>query len=356
MPTFVKREDLSAETATARPSDALEPPAPVTLDRDSAIGMTPTPSNDFVRFAGALATFREQRSKLAAEIERCVALTKRSQFLTSSQAALWAEPEGPKSRVKPSTKRHASTASRVSETRRLTRGSANSNAAAGEETARLAHELNNLLGVINAYAELLSQTPLDESQKQDVREIMNVATRAAALMRQALNPGGPRVGMRQKLDLSAVVDETRSTLKPLLGSSITVSTRRDGELEPVVANREQIHQILLNLILNAKHAMPDGGEIALETAARHFEPSIDPDAPRPGRYVVIAVRDTGCGMDAETLARLFEPYFTTKIAKGTGLGLVNVRAIVIDHGGFVRVASQVGHGTTFEVCLPVARP
>jgi signal transduction histidine kinase len=337
MPTFVKPVLLAVQPGNVRTTNASEPAVPVAVRGDSTARLRSTPDNDFVRFAGALATFHEQRSKLAREIERSFALARKSRALSSTLASR--APEQADLGDKASAKRSPRTES------------ANSNGAGNQDTARLAHEFNNLLGVINAYAELLSQTSLDESQKQDVREIMNVAARAAALMRQSLNAGALQVGIRHELDLNAIVAEAKTTLTPLVGARIVFTIALDPKLNPVIGNRDQIHQVLLNLIMNARDAMPDGGKLAVETTNRVLESSRNPHAPR-GRYAVIVVRDSGCGMDEATQARIYDPYFTTKASKGTGLGLANVRAIVDEYGGFIRVASRVGLGTTFEIGLP----
>ena len=228
----------------------------------------------------------------------------------------------------------------------------------GQFAGGIAHDFNNLLGVILGYAELLRQElPASGPLNEGVEEILLAADRAGRLTRQLLAFGRKQVLSPQALDLNAVIADMERMLPRILGERVAFSTHKAAELGSVVADAGQVEQVIMNLVLNARDAMPDGGRIDIATENREvtaFEtPRLSPIPPGP--YVVLSVSDTGAGMDAATQARIFEPFFTTKaIGEGTGLGLSTVDGIVGQSGGFVAVESTIGHGSTFGVYLPRA--
>jgi two-component system cell cycle sensor histidine kinase/response regulator CckA len=222
----------------------------------------------------------------------------------------------------------------------------------------IAHELNNLLMAVTGYSELLldrldSRDPL-RSNAEDIR---NAATRAAGLTRELLTFSRKQVLRPTVIDVNAVVADLERLLRRLIGEDVLFSTAFAPDPAPVLADRGQIEQVIMNLVVNARDAMPSGGELHLAT--RRFTLEL-PDAagyPRlePGEYVSLEVRDTGTGMTEDVLAQVFEPFFTTKEpGKGTGLGLSTAHGVVAQSGGRITVQSTPGHGTTFRVLLPVA--
>jgi PAS domain S-box-containing protein len=228
--------------------------------------------------------------------------------------------------------------------------------AVGRLAGGVAHDFNNLLTVIQGYGELL-QVSLegDPEKRESVAEIVKAAERAAALTRQLLAFSRRQVLETRVLDLGAVVAELEKMLKRLIGEDVEVVVVIPPGLGRVKADSGQIEQVVLNLAVNARDAMPGGGRLTLELA------DVDLDAPLaaandaipPGRYVVISMSDSGSGMDAETLDHIFEPFFTTKEkGKGTGLGLATVYGIVRQTGGYVAVETAPGAGTTFRIYLP----
>jgi CheY-like chemotaxis protein len=188
-----------------------------------------------------------------------------------------------------------------------------------------------------------------------VQEILQAAGRATNLTRQLLAFSRRQVLETHVLDLGAVVADTEKMLRRLIGEDVEVVVVKPATLGRVKADPGQIEQVLVNLAVNSRDAMPGGGRLTLELADLTLDApfATSHDSIPPGRYVVVAVRDTGSGMDAETLGHLFEPFFTTKEkGKGTGLGLATVFGIVKQSGGYVDVASAPGAGTTFRVYLP----
>ena len=220
----------------------------------------------------------------------------------------------------------------------------------------IAHDFNNLLTVINGFSELLSVDPNHPARATFATEIYNAGQRAASLTAQLLAFSRRQVLQPEVLDLNGVVASMDSLLRRIIGEDIDFSVRLDPRLELVEADPGQLGQVILNLAANARDAMPHGGKLMIETAnvtvddgylARH-------ELPRNGPHVVLAVSDTGIGMDAETQQRMFEPFFTTKTpGHGTGLGLSTVYGIVKQTGGDVWVYSEPGLGTTFRIYLPV---
>ena len=228
--------------------------------------------------------------------------------------------------------------------------------AVGRLAGGVAHDFNNLLTVIQGYAELLGASlSNDPERSESLGEIVRAAERAAALTRQLLAFSRRQVLETRVLDLAAVVADTEKMLRRLIGEDVEVVVVKPATLGRVKADPGQIEQVLLNLAVNARDAMPGGGRLTVELADVTLDApfTTSHDSIPSGPYVVVSVRDTGNGMDAETLSHLFEPFFTTKEkGKGTGLGLATVFGIVKQSGGYVDVASAPGAGTTFRVYLP----
>ncbi|HWG56620.1 MAG TPA: ATP-binding protein [Gaiellaceae bacterium] len=218
--------------------------------------------------------------------------------------------------------------------------------AVGRLAGGVAHDFNNLLTAIQGYSDLaLAGLAGDDPVRDDVEEVRRAADRAADLTRQLLAFSRRQVLAPRVVDLNAVVAGAERMLRRLIGEHVELVTQLEPDLVPVRADPGQIEQIVANLVVNARDAMPDGGTIVLET-----------ELVRRGRpHVRLAVSDSGTGIDAETRSRLFEPFFTTKeVGKGTGLGLAVVHGIVAQSGGEITVTSEVGSGTTFEVVFPLA--
>jgi hypothetical protein len=229
--------------------------------------------------------------------------------------------------------------------------------AIGRLAGGVAHDFNNLLMAIRGYAELLVLGLADAEHKADAEEIVKAADRAGGLTRQLLAFSRRQVITPEALALDALVEGMNNMLRRLIGENIQLVTQIWPGLEPVLADRTQIEQILVNLIVNARDAMPGGGKITIEL--RNIELDGIGVAAHPGLqagdYVEMAVGDTGGGMDADTASRIFEPFFTTKESgKGTGLGLATVYGIAQQSGGSIEVQSTLGRGTTFYIYLPRA--
>jgi PAS domain S-box-containing protein len=222
----------------------------------------------------------------------------------------------------------------------------------GRLAGGIAHDFNNILTVINNYAELAAAEVVAGSRIDDMlREIRTAGQRATQLTRQLLTFSRRQIVRFEILDLNTIVTGIISMLRRLLGEDITLSFEAAPELGRVRADPGQIEQILMNLAVNARDAMPSGGQLRVATA-NAVEIASEPSQPA-GAYVLLSVQDTGIGMEQAVLERIFEPFFTTKEAgKGTGLGLSTVHGIVSQCGGFIRVASQPGAGTGFRIYLP----
>jgi PAS domain S-box-containing protein len=226
----------------------------------------------------------------------------------------------------------------------------------GQLSAGVSHDFNNLLTPIFGHAELLlAESGLPESVRASANVILSAAERGAELTRGLLAFGRKQVLNRKELCLNDAVRTWQPILGRLIGKSIDVRFDLADGLGRVLADSSQIQQVLLNLSVNARDAMPDGGFLVIGTQNEELDASFTEGNPgiSPGPYVMLSVSDTGHGIDAETLKRIFEPFFTTKESgKGTGLGLSIVHGIVQQHGGAIRVYSAPGLGTTFRVFLP----
>jgi signal transduction histidine kinase len=225
----------------------------------------------------------------------------------------------------------------------------------GRLAGGIAHDFNNILTVISSNAELLLlKIPTDDPRRRRAEEIQAAADRATGLTRQLLEFGRRKPVQPEPLDLNEVVREIDQLLTRLIGQDVEQVRRLAVDLWRTRADRDQLGQVILNLAVNARDAMSKGGRLTIETANAGLQgrPAAESGL-GPGRYVVLSVSDNGCGMSRETLARIFEPLFTTKPpGKGTGLGLATVYGIVSQAGGSVRVTSELGVGSTFRVFLP----
>jgi PAS domain S-box-containing protein len=221
----------------------------------------------------------------------------------------------------------------------------------------VAHDFNNLLTAILGNAQLaLRKLQPDDPQRPRLIEVEKAANRAAVLTRQLLAFSRRQPLERKSINLNQTINDILKMLQRIIGAHIEVRFHAAGELPQVCADPAQIEQVVMNLAVNARDAMPGGGRIIIETNKVVLDDDycqFQPDC-QPGHYVQLMVSDAGTGMDAETKARIFEPFFTTKeVGKGTGLGLSMVYGIIKQHEGFITVFSEVGHGTTFKIYLPV---
>jgi two-component system cell cycle sensor histidine kinase/response regulator CckA len=224
----------------------------------------------------------------------------------------------------------------------------------GQLAGGIAHDFNNLLTVILGFCELILGDE-NTSHRSELEEIKRAGERAAALTRQLLAFSRKQVFQLELLDLNAVVVNMETMLRRLIGEDVRLTSTLSSETGRVKADRSQIEQVLLNLVVNARDAMPGGGVLRIETSNVDVDEALAAaHAPcAPGRFVVLTVSDTGCGMDSGTRRRVFEPFFTTKPkGKGTGLGLATVYGIVKQSGGFVSFSSEPRKGTSFRVYLP----
>jgi PAS domain S-box-containing protein len=227
--------------------------------------------------------------------------------------------------------------------------------AVGRLAGGVAHDFNNLLGVIGGYAEILLRAAPEEEQRKRLEEILRASERAASLTRQLLAFSRKQVLEPRVVDLGALVGESESMLRRLVGEDVELNVRRQPPLGRVRVDPTQMQQVLLNLVVNARDAMPKGGLLWIEVANADLDRTYAAvhEPLQPGRYVVLSVSDTGVGMDRETQGRVFEPFFTTKEpGKGTGLGLATVYGIVKQSGGYIWLYSEPGSGAAFRIYLP----
>jgi two-component system cell cycle sensor histidine kinase/response regulator CckA len=228
--------------------------------------------------------------------------------------------------------------------------------ALGQLAGGVAHDFNNLLTAIKGYTEItLSELPKDHSLRANLEEVIKAGDRATALTRQLLAFGRKQVRRPKIIDLSSVVDDMQKMLRRLIGENIKLVTSVESRLGKVLADPSQIEQIVVNLVVNARDAMPRGGKLMIDLATVYLDQEYARQhiSVTPGRHVMLAVSDTGCGMSRAVQQRIFEPFFTTKApGQGTGLGLPTVYGIVKQSGGHIWVYSEEGTGTKFKIYLP----
>jgi PAS domain S-box-containing protein len=226
--------------------------------------------------------------------------------------------------------------------------------AAGRLAGGVAHDFNNLLTTIRGFSDLLLRDfPEGDRRRKDVEQIRKAADRGALLTRQLLSFGRQQAPNPRPVQLNAVVGSMQGLIQRLVGADINLATELRPGLGEVRIDPGQLEQVLVNLVLNAREAMPSGGTLTIETGERQISGLTRGRSVKPGRYVVLAVSDTGSGMDSDTLSHMFEPFYTSQ-ASGTrtGLGLSIVYSIVKQHGGVVRVSSEPGLGTTVKAFFP----
>ncbi|MET0388230.1 MAG: response regulator [Polyangiales bacterium] len=230
--------------------------------------------------------------------------------------------------------------------------------AVGRLAGGVAHDFNNLLSVIQGCTGLLLRSIGPGQQRDDLTQILTAAERAANLTKQLMLFSRQQSAQLQVLQLNDVLPQLQAMLARVLGERITLRLELSPELGLVEVDRSQLEQLIINLALNARDAMPSGGRLVISTRNVDVSERDARESPalNPGRFAVLRVADTGVGMDAQTQARMYDPFYTTKaIGKGVGLGLATVYGIVRQSGGFLHCESHLGHGTSFEVYLPLTR-
>lgn len=228
--------------------------------------------------------------------------------------------------------------------------------AIGRLSGGIAHDFNNILGVMIGYSQLLKRKLTSEKELSEyAEEIEKAGQRAASLTRQLLAFSRQQILTPTVLNLNTLVADMEKMLPRLIGEDITVRFALETDLGTVKADRGQVEQVIMNLAVNARDAMPAGGTVRLETANKQLDELYCWEHPgaKPGRYIMLSVSDSGIGMDKETITHIFEPFFTTKeLGKGTGLGLATVYGIVKQSDGYIAVTSSPGEGTSFQIYLP----
>lgn len=231
--------------------------------------------------------------------------------------------------------------------------------AVGQLAGGVAHDFNNLLQVILGYGEMAQgHLEADSPVRRDLGHMLEASERARALVRQLLAFSRRQVLEIEDLDLNRIVSDHMKMIKRVIGEHIAIDFTSGHDVEVVRADRGQIEQILMNVSVNARDAMGDGGTLTIETSHTELDEAFCETNgwATPGRYALLTISDTGCGMDEETKAQIFEPFFSTKEqGKGTGLGLSTVFGIVRQHGGMINVYSEAGVGTTFRIYLPTSQ-
>ena len=225
--------------------------------------------------------------------------------------------------------------------------------AVGRLAGGIAHEFNNILTTVMGHASLLMEGLKDDPRREHAAEVHRSSERAALLTRQLLVFSGKHITKTAPVDLGSIIRTMAPAIQHVAGDDVEVRLELTDGLWPVRCDSAQLHQLVLNLVVNAREAMTSGGTLTLTTMNTHVLDSAAGDRIPPGEYIVLTVSDTGRGMTPDTLARLFEPFFTTK-EQGTGLGLATVHGIVQQFDGQVRVASESGRGSRFDVYLPRA--
>jgi signal transduction histidine kinase/CheY-like chemotaxis protein len=225
----------------------------------------------------------------------------------------------------------------------------------GRLVGGVAHDFNNLLMAMMGYSDIiLDLVPSGHDARTHVEELRKIVDRSVALVRQILSFSRQEETRPRPVSLNSVVDGMAKMLRRLIGEDIRLTTQLEEDLGLVLADVGQIEQVLMNLAVNARDAMPQGGQLTIATASLDAAAAREA-GPAPAGYAVLRVEDTGCGMDSATLGRIFEPFFTTKeVGKGTGLGLSIVQRVIEQNGGRVRVKSELGKGTRFDVLVPIA--
>jgi signal transduction histidine kinase len=227
--------------------------------------------------------------------------------------------------------------------------------AVGRLAGGMAHDFNNMLGVIIGYSDLLTERSSLKDAMRDASQVKKAAERAAALTRQLLAFSRQQVLLPRVLNLNDVVKDISQMLLRVIAEDISLAFVPASSLGAVKADLGQIEQVLMNLVMNARDAMPQGGKIVIETANVELDETYSQihQEVRPGPYVLLSVSDTGFGMDAKTISKVFEPFFTTKApGEGTGLGLSMVYGVIRQSGGYIWVYSEPGQGATFKIYLP----
>jgi CheY-like chemotaxis protein len=225
--------------------------------------------------------------------------------------------------------------------------------AVGRLAGGVAHDFNNMLTAISGYTDLLlARADGDETLRGYARQIEQASQRAAGLTRQLLAFSRRQVLQPRVVDLNAVVEGTRDMITRLIGEHVRLETSLDPAAAPVLADVGQLEQVVVNLAVNARDAMPGGGSLLVETAT--VELAASEDGVPAGRYTTLTMTDTGVGMDGEQLERLFEPFYSTKGEAGVGLGLATVYGIVNQSGGHISVTSEPGKGARFRILLPAS--